>query len=105
MYNLEVWSILWEQDTCAASVKDLEEVLAVEELMDKEVEMRKEKAQYDAKRALTVKENMGMGVEEEEDVGESEGESESEEEEDEEEDEPVCSSGLLAKAKGKQPAK
>ena len=76
MYDLEVWSVLWERDTCAASVKELEEELAVEELTDDEVEMKEEKAWYDAKRALMVKENVGMktgvGVEEEEDAGESE---------------------------------
>ena len=44
MYNLKVWSILCEQDTCTASVKELEEVLAAEESMDEEAEMRKEKA-------------------------------------------------------------
>ena len=51
MYNLKVWSILCERDTCAVSVKELEEVLAAEELMDKEAEMGKEKAWYDAKRS------------------------------------------------------
>ena len=44
MYNLEVWSILREWDTCAASVEELEEVLAAE--------MGKEKAQYDVKRSV-----------------------------------------------------
>ena len=43
-YDLEIWSILREQDTCAASVKELEEVLAAEESTDEEAEMRKEKA-------------------------------------------------------------
>ena len=43
--------ILHEQDTCAALVKELEEVLAAEELTDKEVEMGKEKVQYDEKRS------------------------------------------------------
>ena len=42
-YNLEVWSILHEWDTCMASVKVLEEVLVLEESMDNEAEMRKEK--------------------------------------------------------------
>ena len=37
-YDVEVWSILHEWDTCMALVKVLEEVLAVEELMDEEVE-------------------------------------------------------------------
>ena len=44
MYDLEIWSILHERDMCVASVKELEEVLAAEELMDEEAEMRKEKA-------------------------------------------------------------
>ena len=54
-YDLEIWSILCERDMCAASVKELEEVLAVEESTDEEVEMRKEKAQYNAKRAVTLR--------------------------------------------------
>ena len=99
MYDLDVWSILHKQDTCVASVKELEE------LTDKEVEMRKEKAQYDMKWAMTVKENVGLetgvGVEEEEDMGESKGESKS----DEEEDEPIHGPGLLVKVQGKCPAK
>ena len=90
---------------CAVSVKELEEVLVAEELTDEETEMRQEKVRYDAKRAMMVKENVGMekgvGVEEEEDVGKGEGESESEEEE----DEPMCGFGLLAKAQGKHPVK
>ena len=91
--------ILCEWDTCTASVKELEEVLAAEELMDKETEMRQEKVRYDAKRAMMAKEN--MGVEEEEDMGKGEGESES----DEEEDEPVHGPGLSAKVQGKHPVK
>ena len=43
-YDLKVWSILCKWDTCAASVKELEKVLVAEESMDKEAEMRKEKA-------------------------------------------------------------
>ena len=35
---------------CMASVKELEEVLQAEELMDKEAELRQEKEQYNAKR-------------------------------------------------------
>ena len=50
MYDLEVWSILREREMCTASVKELEEVLVVEELTDKEVELGKEKARYDARR-------------------------------------------------------
>ena len=100
-YDLEVWLILHEQDTCTASVKELEEVLVAEESTDDEVEMRKEKACHDAKRAVMEKEN--VGVEEEEDMGKGEGGSESDEEENE--DEPMCSSGLSAKVKGKQPTK
>ena len=95
-YNLEVWSILHERETCVASVKELEEVLAAEE-----VELGKEKARYNAKRAATVRQKV---VEDEDEDG-GKDESEGVEEEDEDEDEPVCSSGLLAKVKGKQPAK
>ena len=54
MYNLEVWSILCEQETCAASVKELEEVLAAEESMDKEAELRQEKVWYDEKRSAAA---------------------------------------------------
>ena len=90
---------------CAVSVKELEEVLVAEELTDEETEMRQEKVQYDAKRAMMVKENVGMekgvGVEEEEDVGKGEGESKLEEEE----DEPMCGFGLSVKAQGKHPVK
>ena len=66
-YDLEVWSILWEWDTCATSVKELEEVLAVEELTDEEAEMGKEKARYDAKRAVTARQE--VVVEEDKDGG------------------------------------
>ena len=98
-YDLEVWSILHEQETCAASVKELEEVLAVEESMDDEAEMMKEKERYDAKRVVTSRRE---AVEEEDkDGGEGDGESES----DEEDNEPVCGPGLSAKAQGKRPAK
>ena len=83
------------------SVTELEEVLAVEESTDEEAELVKEKVQYNAKRAATARQKV---VEEEEEDG-GEDESEGVEEEDEDEDEPVRSSGLLAKAKGKQPAK
>ena len=54
-YDLKIWLILHEWDTCVASVKELEEVLAAEESIDEEVEMRKEKARYDAKRAVTLR--------------------------------------------------
>ena len=103
MYNLEVWSILCERETCTVSVKELEEVLAVEESTDEEAELGKEKARYDAKRAATVRQK--VVEEEEEDGGKDKGKSEGVEEEDEDEDEPMCSSRLSAKAKGKRPAK
>ena len=99
MYDLEVWSILQEWDTCATSVKELEEVLVTEESTDKEVEMGKEKAQYDAKRVMTVRQE--VVVEEDKDGGKGEGESKS----DEEDDEPICGPVLSAKAQGKRPAK
>ena len=92
-YDLEVWSILRKRDTCVVSVKELEEVLAAEESMDEEGEMRKEKARYNAKRVVTAREN--VVEEEDEDGGEL----------DEEDDKPVCGPGLSVKAQGKQPAK
>ena len=96
-YDLEIWSILRERETCVASVKELEEVLAAEELTDKEAEMREEKVHYDAKRVVTVRQE----VVEDKDGGEGEDESES----DEEDDEPVRGPVLSAKAQGKRPAK
>ena len=98
MYDLEVWSILQEQDTCVASVKELEEVLAAEELTDEEVEIGKEKVWYDAKRVMTVRQEV---VEDDKDGGEGEGESKL----DEEDDEPIRGPGLSAKVQGKRPAK
>ena len=53
-YDLELWSILRERDTCTASVKELEEVLAAEESTDEEVELGKEKARYDVRRGATT---------------------------------------------------
>ena len=55
MYDLEVWSILHEWEMCVVSVKELEEVLAVEESTDEEAEMREEKVHYDAKRVVTAR--------------------------------------------------
>ena len=97
-YDLKVWSILREWDTCAASVKELEEVLAAEESTDKEAEMREEKVCYNAKRGAARQEVVDK---EDKDGGKGEGESES----DEEDNEPVHGPGLLAKAQGKHPAK
>ena len=54
MYNLEVWSILHEWETCTASVKELEEVLEAEELMDEEAELRQEKVWYNVKRSAVA---------------------------------------------------
>ena len=74
-------------------------MLAAEESTDDEVEMRKEKEHYDAKRTVTSRREV---VEEgDKDGGDGEGESES----DEEDDEPVRGPGLSAKAQGKRPAK
>ena len=98
-YDLEMWSILHERDTCAASVKELEEALAAEESTDDEAEMREEKKRYDAKRIVTSRRE--VVEEEDKDGGDGEGESES----DEEDDEPVRGPGLSAKAQGKRPAK
>ena len=102
MYDLEMWSIIRERETCAASVKELEEALAAEESTDEEAEMRDEKSRYDAKRVVTARQEV---VEENKDGDEGESEDEEDEEEDEDEDEPVRSSGLSAKVKGKRPAK
>ena len=99
MYDLEVWAILHERDTCTASVKELEEVLAVEESPDDEAEMRKEKERYDAKRVMTSRRE--VVEEEDKDGGEGDGESE----EDDEDDEPIRGPALLAKAQGKCLAK
>ena len=85
---------------CAASVKELEEVLAAEESTDEEAEMRDEKLHYNAKRVVTVRQE--VVEEEDKDGGEGKSEDEEDEEEDEDEDEPVRSSGLSAKAKGKR---
>ena len=98
-YDLEVWSILRKWDTCAASVKEMEEVLVAEKSTDEEAEMRKEKARYDTKRVVTVRQEV---VEvEDKDGGEGEGESKS----DEEDDKPLCGPGLSVKVQGKCPAK
>ena len=102
MYDLEMWSILRERETCVASVRELEEVLAAEESTDEEAEMRDEKSRYDAKRVVTMRQEV---VEEDKDGDEDKSEEEEDKEEDEDEDEPVRSSGLSAKAQGKRPAK
>ena len=101
-YDLEMWSILRERETCAASVRELEEVLAAEESTDEEAELRDEKSRYDAKRVVMARQEV---VEEDKDGDEGESKDEEDEEEDEDEDEPVHSSGLSVKAKGKRPAK
>ena len=103
MYDLEVWSILCERDTCAALVKELEEVLEAEELMDEEVELRQEKVQYDVKRSAVVRQE--VVIKEHKDEGKGEGKGEGDKEEEDDEDDPVHPSGLLAKAKGKCPMK
>ena len=51
---MEVWSILHEQDMCTVSVKELEDVLAVEESTDDEAEIRKEKEWYDTRRGAGI---------------------------------------------------
>ena len=102
-YDLEVWSILREREMCAASVKELEEVLVAEESTDEEAEMRDEKSRYDAKRVMMARQE--VMEEENKNGGKGEGEDEEDEEEDEDKDEPVHSSRLSAKAKGKCPAK
>ena len=102
MYDMEVWSILHEWDTCAVLVKELEEALVVVELTDEEAELVQEKVCYHANRSQVVHQKMVIEGREEE--GKDEGESE-EEEEEEDKDKPVCLFGLSAKAKGKRPMK
>ena len=97
MYDLEVLSILREWETCAALVKELEEVLVAEESTDEEAEMGEEKVRYDAKRVVTARQE----VMEDKDGGEGEDESES----NEEDDKPVRAPVLSAKVQGKCPAK
>ena len=99
MYDVEVWSILCEWDTCAVLLKELEEALAEESLTDKDEEMAQEKVQYEAKRGVVVQ--LKVAVKEDEDEGKDEGRSKSEEED----NEPVCSFGLSVKVKGKCPMK
>ena len=88
-------------------MQELEEVLAVEESMDEEMELGKEKVRYDVRRGATTQQE--VIIEEHRDEGKGEGEDEEDEEEDEDKDEdkdePVRSSGLSAKAKGKHPVK
>ena len=84
---------------CAASVKELEEVLAAEESTDEEAEMRDEKLCYDAKRVMMVRQE--VMEEEDKDGGKGGGKSES----DEEDNEPIGGLVLSAKAQGKHPAK
>ena len=100
-YDLEVWSILHEQDMCVALVKELEGVLEAEESTNEEAEMRREKERYDTRRSVVTWQK--VIVEEHRDEGEGEGEEEEGEEEDEDEDEPVHSSRLSVNAKGKRP--
>ena len=86
-----------------ALVKELEEVLEAEELMDEEVELRQEKVQYDVKRSAAVRQE--VVIKEHKDEGKGEGKGEGDKEEEDDEDDPVHPSGLLAKAKGKCPMK
>ena len=94
-YNLEMWSIIHGQDTCTASVKELEEVLAEEMSTDEDEEVAWEMAWYEAKRAVTVRQK--VVEEEDEDGGEGEGDGKL----DEEDDEPVRGPALSAKVQGK----
>ena len=105
MYDLEVWSILCEWDTCTASVKELEEVLVAEESIDEEVEMRQEKEQYDARRSVATQQEVVVKEHRDEGKGEGKGKEEEDKEEDEGKDEPMHLSRLSVKVKGKQPAK
>ena len=98
-YDAEMWSIIRERETCKASVKELEEALEAEPLMDEEEELARERARDEATRQLAARQR--------EKVEESEEEKEEEEEEADagDEDELEDSSGLSAKARGKRPAK
>ena len=80
-------------------IKELEEVLAVEELTNEEAEMREEKVCYNAKRVVTARQE--VVEKEDKDGGEGEGESKS----DEEDDEPIHGPVLSVKAQGKRPVK
>ena len=84
-------------------MKELEEVLVAEESTDEEVELGKEKARYDARRGSMTRQE--VVVEECKDESKGKSKDEEDEEEDEDKDEPMRSSGLYAKAKGKRPAK
>lgn len=101
-YDVEVWLILCEQDTCAASVQQLEEALTEEEAMDEEAELAQEKVPYNTKRGMVVcQEVVVEGDDEVEDEGEGRSGSESEEDD----NELVHWFGMSVKAKGKCPAK
>ena len=101
-YDVEVWSILCEQDTCAASVQQLEEALMEEESMDEEAELAQEKVHYNTKRGMVVCQEV---VVEGDDEGEDEGEGRSGSELEEDDNELVHWFGMSVKAKGKCPAK
>ena len=49
-YDAELWLIVQEQEICKASVRELEEALAVEVLMDKEEELAHERVRDEAKK-------------------------------------------------------
>ena len=53
-YDMELWSIIWEQATCEESVKELEEALEAEASMDEEEELVQERARDKAKRQLAA---------------------------------------------------
>ena len=96
MYDNELWSVLYEREACARSLKQLEGALADALSTDEEKEAvakerKAELSKHGASRASSSKEE--------------EEQEESEEEEDVEEDELVGSSGVSSKAKGKGHAK
>ena len=97
-YDGKLWSILHEQETCEASVRELEEVLAAAAaLMDKEEELAQERVRDEVKRQLATHQRATVEESKEED-GEEKGDKD-------DEDELDGSSGLSAKVRGKQPAK
>ena len=102
-YDMELWSILCEQETCKASVRELEEALAAEASTDEEEELVQERARDEVVRRLAACQR--GKVEESEEEHEEDQEQDEEEGDEEDEDELEGSSRLLAKARGKCPAK
>ena len=99
-YDVESWLIICEQETCKASVRQLEAALVAEVLTDEEEELVCERARDEAKRQLVVCQR--GRVEEMEEENEEDEEDEGDEDE---EDKLDHSSRLSAKVRGKCPTK